>query len=153
MENRIMKWTSFTIFIFITLVYIWNVKELYTKKEWRDFGIKFISVLIGSLALIFVLVGVSKFIPLLSRETARELSVILPASFMVVLLSKFFVMMLNVIFDIIMRFHKRYNSAVNYIKLSSLSGLYGPKLCLVAKCLASLGCILMFYGIWFGSTL
>ena len=122
------------------------------KEEWRGFGIKFISVLIGAFVLVIVLVGFSKFIPLLTRETARSLSVIIPASFMAVLLSKFFVVMLNNIFDIIMRFHKRYNTAANYTKLLSLSGKYGAKLRLVVKCLASLGCILMFYGIWFGST-
>ncbi|CAM7059007.1 hypothetical protein ENASMMO064B1_20905 [Enterobacter asburiae] len=147
-----MKWAGLTIFSLITLIYIWNGKDLYTKQEWRGFGIKFISVLIGAFVLVIVLVGLSKFIPLLTRETARSLSVIIPASFMAVLLSKFFVVMLNNIFDIIMRFHRRYNTAANYSKLLSLSGKYGAKSRLVVKCLASLGCILMFYGIWFGST-
>ncbi|MCM7468035.1 hypothetical protein [Enterobacter bugandensis] len=147
-----MKWAGLSIFILITLIYIWNGKDLYTKQEWRGFGIKFISVLIGAFVLVIVLVGLSKFIPLLTRETARSLSVIIPASFMAVLLSKFFVVMLNNVFDIIMRFHKRYNTAANYSKLLSLSVKYGAKLRLVVKCLASLGCILMFYGIWFGST-
>ncbi|MCX5574227.1 hypothetical protein OSH03_09655 [Enterobacter sp. E-TC7] len=147
-----MKWAGFTIFVLITLIYIWNGKDLYTKQDWRGFGIKFISVLIGAFALVFVLVGLSKFIPLITRETARSLSVIMPASFMAVLLSKFFIVMLNNIFDIIMRFHKRYNTAANYSKLLSISDKYGARLRLVAKCLASLGCILMFYGIWFGST-
>ncbi|MBD3698409.1 hypothetical protein IE994_19165 [Enterobacter hormaechei] len=123
-----MKWAGLTIFILITLIYIWNGKDLYTKEEWRGFGIKFISVLIGAFVLVIVLVGFSKFIPLLTRETARSLSVIIPASFMAVLLSKFFVVMLNNIFDIIMRFHKRYNTAANYTKLLSLSGKYGAKL-------------------------
>ena len=126
-----MKWAGLTIFILITLIYIWNGKDLYTKEEWRGFGIKFISVLIGAFVLVIVLVGFSKFIPLLTRETARSLSVIIPASFMAVLLSKFFVVMLNNIFDIIMRFHKRYNTAANYTKLLSLSGKYGAKLRLV----------------------
>ncbi|MFS9771106.1 hypothetical protein U0Y97_09710 [Enterobacter chuandaensis] len=147
-----MKWAGFTIFVLITLIYIWNGKDLYTKQDWRGFGIKFISVLIGAFVLVFVLVGLSKFIPLITRETARSLSVIIPASFMAVLLSKFFIVMLNNIFDIIMRFHKRYNTAANYSKLLSLSDKYGTRLRLVAKCLASLGCILMFFGIWFGST-
>lgn len=147
-----MKWVGFTIFVLITLVYIWHGKQLYSKKEWRSFGMKFISVLIGAFVLVFVLVGLSKFIPLFTKETARALSVIIPASFMAVLLSKFFVVMLNNIFAIIMRFHKRYNTAENYTKLSSLADKYGGKLRFVAKCLASLGCILMFYGIWFGST-
>jgi hypothetical protein len=35
--------------------------DLYTLKEWRDFRIKFISVLVGALALTLILVGVSKF--------------------------------------------------------------------------------------------
>lgn len=146
-----MKWAGFTIFILIALVYIWNGKCLYTKQGWCSFAIKIISVLVSAFALVFVLVGLSKFIPLFSRETARTLSIIMPASLIAVLLSKFFVVMLNNIFDIIMRFHKRYNTAANYSKLLSLSDKYGEKLRLVAKCLASLGCILMFYGIWFGS--
>lgn len=60
--------------------------------------------------------------------------------------------MLSAIFDIIIRFHERYNTAANYSKLSSLFNKYGPKLRVLAKCLASFGCILMFYGIWIGST-
>lgn len=45
-----------------------------------------------------------------------------------------------------------FSAAENYSKSSSLVNKYGPKLRLLEKCLASLGCILMFYGIWFGST-
>ena len=52
-----MKWAGLTIFILITLIYIWNGKDLYTKEEWRGFGIKFISVLIGAFVLVIVLVG------------------------------------------------------------------------------------------------
>ena len=147
-----MKWTGFIIFILIALVYIWNGKELYTLKEWRDFRIKLISVLVGALALTIILVGVSKLTPLLDRESARAIALILPASLMAMLLSKFFVVMLNAIFESIMRFHKRCNTKEMYLKLSSLSARYGAKLNLVAKFLASLGCILMLYGIWFGST-
>ncbi|HFK5809652.1 hypothetical protein Q2V57_12040 [Enterobacter bugandensis] len=151
-KDEIMKWTGFIIFILIALVYIWNGKDLYTLKEWRDFRIKFISVLVGALALTLILVGVSKSTPLLDRESARAIALILPASLVAMLLSKFFVVMLNAIFESIMRFHKRYNTKEMYLKLSSLSARYGAKLHLVAKCLASLGCILMLYGIWFGST-
>lgn len=147
-----MKWIGFILFIIITLIYIWDGKDLFTKKEWRGFGIKFISVLIGAFALVFILVGISKFIPLMTKETARALSVIIPTSFVTILFSKLFVVMLSAIFDIIMRFHERYNTAANYSKLSSLFNKYGSKLRALAKCLASFGCILMFYGIWFGST-
>ncbi|AOR58549.1 hypothetical protein [Pectobacterium parmentieri] len=147
-----MKWVGFTLFIGFTLIYIWNGTDLFEKKEWRAFGIKFIAVLLGAFFLVFFLVGISKFIPLITKETARTLTVIIPASFVTVLLSKFFVIMLNTIFDIIIRFHERYNTAENYSKLSSLFNKYGPRLRMLAKCLASFGCILMFYGIWFGST-
>ncbi|BBS37070.1 hypothetical protein ACHHY8_08195 [Enterobacter cloacae complex sp. 2024EL-00215] len=147
-----MKWIGFTLFVIITLIYIWNGKDLYTKKEWRGLGLKFISVLIGSFVLVFILVGVSKFIPLITKETARALTVLIPASFITILFSKFFVVMLSAIFDIIIRFHERYNTAANYTRLSSLFNKYGPKLRMLVKCLASFGCILMFYGIWFGST-
>ena len=58
-----MKWAGLTIFILITLIYIWNGKDLYTKEEWRGFGIKFISVLICAFVFVMVLVGFSKFLP------------------------------------------------------------------------------------------
>ncbi|MCC2000133.1 hypothetical protein [Enterobacter bugandensis] len=88
-KDEIMKWTGFIIFILIALVYIWNGKDLYILKEWRDFRIKFISVLVGALALTLILIGVSKLTPLLDRESARAIALILPASLVAMLLSNF----------------------------------------------------------------
>lgn len=147
-----MKWIGFTFFVIITLCYIWNGSDFYTKKEWRAFFMKFVAVLVCSFLLVFILVGISKFLPLITKESARSLTVIIPASFMAVLLSKFFVIMLSTIFSIIMRFHVNYNSSENNSKLSLLGQKYGEKLLVLAKGLASFGCVLMFYGIWFGST-
>jgi len=146
-----MKWIGFILFMIITLVYIWNGKDLFTKKDWYAFLIKYAAVLIGSSALAILLALMGKYLHLMSRETAKMLMVIISASFMTILFAKFFVVMLCTIFDGIMRFHKRYNSEKNYSKLSSIVNKYGPKLRVLAKWLASFGCILMFYGIWFAT--
>ncbi len=147
-----MKWIGFILFIVITLVYIWNGRDLFTKKEWRAFVVKFVAVLIGTFVLAILLALLGKHGHLMSKETAKMLTVLISASFMTIWFSKFFVVMLCTIFDIIMRFHKRYNTEKNYSKLSAIVNKYGPKLRVLAKCLASLGCILMFYGIWFATT-
>ena len=147
-----MKWSGFVIFIFITLIYIWNGKDVFLKKEWLSFLMKFLAVLVGAFVLVLLLVGVSKYLHLIDRESARALSVIIPASVMTLLISKFFVITLFTMFRFIMRFHHRYNTAENYSKLSSFGDLYGEKLRVLAKSIASFGCVLMFYGIWFGST-
>lgn len=147
-----MKWIGFAIFAVTTLIYIWNGKDLFSSKEWRALCIKFIAVLTGAFILVFLLVGISKFTPLITKETARALAVIIPASFATLLISKIFIVMLSAIFDTIIRFHERYNTANNYSRLSVLFNKYGPKFLVLAKCLASFGCVLMFYGIWFGST-
>ena len=85
-----MKWSGFVIFIFITLIYIWNGKDVFLKKEWLSFLMKFLAVLVGAFVLVLLLVGVSKYLHLIDRESARALSVIIPASVMTLLISKFF---------------------------------------------------------------
>lgn len=147
-----MKWSGFIVFIIITFIYIWNGKDIFSKKEWLYFLMKFLAILIGAFILVIILVGVSKYLQLIDRESARALSVIIPASVMTMLISKLFVIVLFALFKFIMRFHQRYNSAENYSKLSSIGDSYGAKLSVLAKTIASFGCVLMFYGIWFGST-
>lgn len=147
-----MKWSGFILFTIITFIYIWNGKDILSKKEWLSFLMKFLTVLVGAFILVILLVGVSKYLHLIDRESARALSVIIPASVMTMLVSKLFVIILFTLFRFIMRFHHRYNSAQNYSKLSSIGDSYGAKLRVIAKSIASFGCVLMFYGIWFSST-
>ncbi len=147
-----MKILGFIIFLIAALVYIWNGKDYFNKKEWRAFFIKFIFVLIGAFLLVLFLVGLLKVFPSISKDSLRELTVVLPASFSTVLLLKFLVVMINTLFSFIMRFHQRYNSPENYMKLSSLTNRFGPRLLLLVKCLTSFAGIIMFYGIWFGTT-
>ncbi|WP_394515874.1 hypothetical protein E7738_17415 [Pantoea sp. SGAir0430] len=145
-----MKWIGFLMFLILTLLYLWNGKDHFNKKEWRNFIGMFFSVLIGAFLLVFVLVGISKFTPLMERETARSLAVIIPASFITMLLCKFLVVMLNAMFSIILNFHKKNNTSENYFRITVFFERVWSKVQMLIKALASLGCILMFYGIWFG---
>ncbi|QDY40884.1 hypothetical protein [Candidatus Pantoea soli] len=147
-----MKWLGFIVFIIITFIYIWNGRDVFSKKEWMSFSMRFLAVLIGAFILVIILVGASKYLHLIDRESARALSVIIPASIMTMLISKLFVIALFALFKIIMRFHHRYNTFENYSKLSSIGDSYGTMLSLIVKAVASFGCVIMFYGIWFGST-
>jgi len=135
------------------LIYIWNGKDFFRKKEWFVFFIKIASVLIFSFILVFILVGISKYLHLISREAARELVVVIPVSFITILFAKFFVVMLNAIFSIVMLFHKRFNTTENYLRLSVLFNNYGPGLRFFTKCLASFGAAFILYVTWLGNTL
>ncbi|MCF8581203.1 hypothetical protein L2X67_15400 [Enterobacter ludwigii] len=146
-----MKFLGFIIFLIIALVYIWNGKDHFNKKEWMGFFVKFILILVGTFVLVLVLTGLRKIFPSMTKEDGEQVLLVLPLSFVTLLFAKFFVVMLCTIFETIMRFHQRYNTEQNYTMLSSLMNKYGPKLLLVAKCLASFGCILIFYGIWLAS--
>lgn len=147
-----MKWSGFILFVIVASIYIWSGKDVFSKKECLSFLVRFLAVLVSAFFLALLLVGVSKYLHLIGRESARALSVIIPASVMTVLISKLFVIMLFAIFRFIMRFHHRYNTAENYSKLSSFGDLYAARLHVLAKSIASVGSVLMFYGIWFGST-
>lgn len=147
-----MKWSGFIFFIIIALIYIWNGKDVFSRKEWVSFFKKFLAVLIGAFILVVILVGLSKYLHLIDRESARALSVLIPASVMTMLISKLFVISLFALFRFIMRFHHRYNTSENYSKLSLIGSSYGARLSLFVKVIASFGCVIMFYGIWFGST-
>lgn len=144
-----MKLCFFILFTMFSLIYIWNGKDLFKKKEWFLFFVKIISVIVFAYLLVFILVGMSKYLHLMTKETARALTVTIPASITAILISKFFVVMLNTIFDIVLRFHARYNTASNYSKILKAFNQYGAGFQFVTKCLASFGCISMFYGIWF----
>ena len=144
-----MKWLYFILFTIFSLIHIWNGKDFFKRKDWILFFVKLISVIIFAYILVFILVGMSKYLHLMTKETASTLTVTIPASFIAILLAKFFVVMLNTIFDVVIRFHARYNTTSNYSKILEVFNYYGAGFQLMTKCLASFGCILMFYGIWF----
>lgn len=147
-----MKFLGFIVFLIVAFLYIWNGKDRFNKKEWIAFFVKFIVMLVGTFVLVLFLIGLRKIFPAMTKEAGEQVLIILPLSFATLLFAKFFVVMLCTIFDTIMSFHKNYNTAQNYSTLISLVNKYGPKLRLLAKCLASFGCILIFYGIWFAIT-
>lgn len=146
-----MKFLGFIIFSLVALTYIWNGKDNFNKKEWVVFFVKLSFILVGTFILVFVLIGLREIFPSMTKEDGELVLVVIPPSFVTLLLAKFFVIMLCTIFETIMRFHQRYNTEQNYSILSSLANRYGPGLILLAKCLASFGCILIFYGIWLAS--
>ncbi|EOG8100510.1 hypothetical protein ACLQUA_000768 [Enterobacter ludwigii] len=146
-----MKFLGFIIFSFVALTYIWNGKDNFNKKEWVVFFVKLSFILVGTFILVFVLIGLREIFPSMTKEDGELVLIVIPPSFVTLLLAKFFVIMLCTIFETIMRFHQRYNTEQNYSILSSLANRYGPGLILLAKCLASFGCILIFYGIWLAS--
>ncbi|WP_163306412.1 hypothetical protein [Enterobacter ludwigii] len=147
-----MKFLGFIIFSLVALTYIWNGKDNFNKKEWVVFFVKLSFILVGTFILVFVLIGLREIFPSMTKEDGELVLIVIPPSFVTLLLAKFFVVMLCSIFETIMRFHQRYNTVKNYSILSSLENRYGPKLLLLAKCLASFGCILIFYGIWLASS-
>lgn len=146
-----MKFLGFIIFSLVALTYIWNGKDNFNKKEWVVFFVKLSFILVGTFILVFVLIGLREIFPSMTKEDGELVLIVIPPSFVTLLLAKFFVIMLCTIFETIMRFHQRYNTVKNYSILSSLANRYGPRLLLLAKCLASFGCILIFYGIWLAS--
>ena len=147
-----MKFLGFIIFSLVALTYIWNGKDNFNKKEWVVFFVKLSFILVGTFILVFVLIGLREIFPSMTKEYGELVLIVIPPSFVTLLLAKFFVIMLCTIFETIMRFHQRYNTEQNYSILSSLANRYGPGLILLAKCLASFGCILIFYGIWLASS-
>jgi len=143
-----MRFLFFIIFLVPTLLYIWNGKCLFTKKEWLSFFVKIMLVSVGGVVWALLVVLALRLFPGLDFETSRSLTAIIPASFMTILLCKFFVVMLCTIFKIILRFHQRHNTRENYSKIASLYTRYGLKLVIFTKFLASFGAVMMFYGIW-----
>lgn len=143
-----MKFIFFFTFLLITLLYIWNGKDLFNKKDWLAFLIKFLLVVVGGFVWALILVFVVKFFPGLGYYKMRSLAVIIPESFMAILFCKLFVVMLCTIFKTILRFHEHSNTRDNYLKVASIFTHLGPKSLIVAKCLSSFSAILMFYGIW-----
>ncbi|MEP9244093.1 hypothetical protein ABKT97_02225 [Enterobacter hormaechei] len=142
-----MKWIGCMFFIFITLIYIWNGKDLFNKKQWFLAGLMFVLVLVATVVISFTLKWFAQSMSLLSVATAKQYSIIFSMSFLCVWGLKVTVVLLCTIFSGIIGRHKKYN-AKNYEAISSITPVVAPGLLIVAKCLVSLGSVLMFSGLW-----
>ncbi|CCG88421.1 hypothetical protein [Erwinia piriflorinigrans] len=142
-----MKWLGFLFFLTVSLLYIWNRKDHFSKKSWLLFGLSFIGVIIGTIIFGFALKNIMLVWPVITVSTAKFLTMAVGASFTAVLAMKFLVVMLCTMFLGFMRFHKKYNSE-NYQAFSSLSNVFSPSLLILVKCVVSCGSVLIFYGIW-----
>ncbi|MEP8680022.1 hypothetical protein ABKV33_03665 [Enterobacter ludwigii] len=105
-----MKFFGFIIFSLVALAYIWNGKDNFNKKEWVVFFVKLSFILVGTFILVFVLIGLREIFPSMTKEDGELVLIVIPPSFVTLLLAKFFVVMLCSIFETIMRFHQRYNT-------------------------------------------
>ena len=142
-----MGWLGFGLFLIFTHAYLWNGNDAFSKKQWVCFVLSLLAVFIGTLLLSLALKGILTLWPLITLPQAKSATLILATSSLVVLMMKFFVVMLCTIFSWIMRFHRSQN-AERYARLTPISEKYAPKLLLITKVLASAASVLIFYGIW-----
>lgn len=143
-----MRFLFFSIFLLTTLLYIWNGKDQFNKKDWLAFLVKFLLVVVGAFVWAIMLAFTLKFFPGLGYDNMLFLSVIIPQSFGAILFSKLLVVLICTIFKTILNFHERHNTRGNYLKVASIFTRLGPKSLIAAKCLSSFGAIMVFYGIW-----
>ncbi|HDR2621991.1 TPA: hypothetical protein QCI71_002885 [Enterobacter chuandaensis] len=142
-----MKWIGCVFFIFVTLAYIWNGKDSFSKKQWFLAGLMFVLVLVGTVVIGFTLKWIAQSMSLFSVAKAKQYSIILSMSFLCVWGLKVTVVLLCTILSRITGWHKRYNIE-NYEKISAVTRVVAPGLLIVAKSAVSLGSILMFSGLW-----
>lgn len=142
-----MKYIGFLFFALITIRYIWNGKDFFGKKEWVNFGLRFVGVAVGIAVLGFIIKGSLAAFPDFSRATAKFILVGFSVSSIMVLGLKYLVVMMCAIFGKIMNFHKVHNQE-NYKSLSGLTNEISPPLLTFLKCLLSVVSVIIFYGIW-----
>lgn len=142
-----MNYIAFMVFIILTLIYLWNGKDFFNKKEWFFLMLKIVGVLIFTALLGRAMHDLIKLWNLDSMDSARHFTTALGLSLLSVLGMKFMVVMLCTIFKKIMKFHEKHNEE-NYNKLSSVSNAFSSPLLILAKCVVSGGSVLILYGIW-----
>ncbi|HBC0018339.1 TPA: hypothetical protein JG871_004269 [Enterobacter hormaechei subsp. xiangfangensis] len=142
-----MHWLFFILFMMWTLALIWNGKDLFSKKQWLLAGLMFVLVLVATVVIGFTLKWLAQSMSLFSVATAKHYSIIFSMSLLCVWGLKVTVVLLCTIFSGIIGRHKKYN-AKNYEAISSITPVVAPGLLIVAKCLVSLGSVLMFSGLW-----
>ena len=62
-----MKFFGFIIFSLVALVYIWNGKDNFNKKEWVVFFVKLSFILVGTFILVFMLIGLREIFPSMTK--------------------------------------------------------------------------------------
>ncbi|WP_233469361.1 MULTISPECIES: hypothetical protein [Enterobacter] len=142
-----MHWFYFLLFLVWALALIWNGKDLFNKKQWFLAGLMFVLVLVATVVIGFTLKWFAQSMLLFSVATAKQYSIIFSMSFLCVWGLKITVVLLCTIFSGIIGGHKKYNAG-NYEKISSITRVVAPGLLIVAKCVVSLGSVLMFSGLW-----
>lgn len=100
-----MNYIAFMVFIILTLIYLWNGKDFFNKKEWFFLMLKIVGVLIFTALLGRAMHDLIKLWNLDSMDSARHFTTALGLSLLSVLGMKFMVVMLCTIFKKIMKFH------------------------------------------------
>lgn len=142
-----MKFLAFLFFWIATVCYVWDGKDFYNKKEWAEFGRKFIGVLIGIIVFAFVLKGLVFVIPGFSNALAGDLMEKVGISFIFIIGMKYMIVMICTLFRGIVGFHKKFN-ADNYTRFSAAASKLVPGMLFFAKCVVSLGSMVIYYGVW-----
>lgn len=142
-----MNWFFFILFLILTLVLIWNGKDLFSKKQWLKTGLMLVLVFVATVVISFIFKWLAQSFSLFSVATAKQYSIIFSMSFLCVWGLKVVVVLLCTIFYSIMGVHKTHNTQ-NYEKISSVTRAVAPGLLIVAKGLVSLGSVLIFSGLW-----
>lgn len=144
-----MSWLGFFFFLTLSLRYVWNGKDNFSKKDWVLFFAKIFSVLIVTALFGRVMYSMIMAWHFMSIPEAKKITASLGGAFIAVLGSKFLVVAIFSIFSNMLGFHKQHNEK-NYEKISSLSKAISPSLVLFVKCLVSAVSAMMLYGIWLG---
>lgn len=142
-----MHWFFFLFFLILTLAVIWNEKSAFDKKQWITTGLMLVLVLLSTVVIGFFLKWLALSFLLFPVAVAKKYSIIISMSLLCVWGMKFAVALLCVLFSGVMAAHKKMNFR-NYEKISLMSRTVAPPLFVFAKLLLSLGCVLMFSGLW-----
>lgn len=142
-----MNWLFFFSFLILTLALIWNDNNLFNKKQWISMGLMLGLVLLSTAGIGFLLKWLALTFSIFPVAVAKHYSIILSMSLLCVWGMKFTVVLLCTIFSGVMAGHKKYN-APNYEKISRVTHTVASPLFIFARLLLSLGCVLMFSGLW-----
>lgn len=142
-----MHWFFFLFFLMLTLAVIWNEKNAFNKKQWIITGLMLVLVLLSTVVIGFFLKWLAQSFLLFPVAVAKRYSIIISMSLLCVWGMKFAVALLCTLFSGVMAAHKKMNFR-NYEKISLMSRTVAPPLFVFAKLLLSLGCVLMFSGLW-----
>ncbi|WP_200137656.1 MULTISPECIES: hypothetical protein [unclassified Pseudomonas] len=147
MGNDNVEIVAFLFFYLVTLYFIWTTRIAYGKKTLAGIGKGLVGVFIAIIALGFMLKGLAAVIPGFTKGAARHLMGVLGISLVFIWGMRFMLVAMSNMFAAIMGFHKTYN-ADNYRRFSPVLSKMAPGLFVFMKVILSLGCIVIYYGIW-----